>query len=139
MERNHKEQLNSCTQTVDFVNQGNDTSAIDVKKINMKMELHIYGFRGASISRSLSQHCNCPESGKGEFSYCEGGCVSWVYNGTHTECHIFVDLQLGSPPLVVDGGKSNKGPIPLSDDKEFERTFKLMGGISSKIFIILRM
>jgi len=33
------EQLNSCTQTVDFVNQGNDTSVVDVKKMNMKMEV----------------------------------------------------------------------------------------------------
>ncbi|KAK4737476.1 hypothetical protein R3W88_001173 [Solanum pinnatisectum] len=46
---------------------------------------------------------------------------------------------IGSPPLVVDGGKNNKGPILLSDDKEFERTLKLIGGTSFKIFIILRM
>ncbi|KAG5632255.1 hypothetical protein H5410_003972 [Solanum commersonii] len=59
-----------------------------------------------------------------------GGCVSSVDNGTHTEWPIFVDLQLGSPPLVVDGGKNNKGSILLRDDKEFERTLKLIGGIS---------
>uniref|UniRef100_M1DDD6 Uncharacterized protein n=1 Tax=Solanum tuberosum TaxID=4113 RepID=M1DDD6_SOLTU len=81
----------------------------------------------ASISRGLCQDCNRPESRKGEFSYSEDGCVSWVDNGTHTECPIFVDFQLGSPPLVVDGGKNNKGPILLSDDKEFEWTLKLMG------------
>ncbi|KAG5632228.1 hypothetical protein H5410_003945 [Solanum commersonii] len=93
----------------------------------------------ASISTSMCQHCNRPESRKGEFSYSEGGCVSWVDNGTYPEWPIFVDLQLGSPPLVVDGGKNSKGPILLSDEKEFERNLKLMGGIYFSIFIILRM
>lgn len=76
----------------------------------------------------MCQHCNRPERIKGEFLYCEGGCVSWVDNGTHMEWPIFVDLQLGIPPLVADGGKNNKGPILLSDEKEFERTLKLIGG-----------
>ncbi|KAG5632252.1 hypothetical protein H5410_003969 [Solanum commersonii] len=95
--------------------------------------------RDASISRSLCQHCNRPESSKGEFSYYEGGCVSWVDNGTHTKWPIFVDNQLGSPPLVVNGGKNNKCPILLSDDKEFDKTLKLIEGTSFKFFVILRM
>lgn len=51
-------------------------------------------------------------------------------NGTQKECPIFVDLQLGSPPLVVNVEKNKKDPIFLSDEKEFESTLKFMGGIS---------
>ncbi|KAG5619693.1 hypothetical protein H5410_004911 [Solanum commersonii] len=43
-------------------------------------------------------------------------------NGTHMEWSIFVDLQLGSPPLPIDGEKHNNGPNLLCDDEEFERT-----------------
>ncbi|KAG5632231.1 hypothetical protein H5410_003948 [Solanum commersonii] len=66
------------------------------------------------------------------------GCVTLVDNETHTEWPIFVDLQLGSPPLAVDIEKHNKGPILLFDDEESEKTVKLIGKIFLKIFIILR-
>ena len=62
-----------------------------------------------------------------------------VDNETHTEWPIFVDLQLGSPPLAVDVEKHNKGPILLFDDEGSERTVKLIGKILLNIFIILRM
>jgi len=62
-----------------------------------------------------------------------------VDNETHTEWPIFVDLQLESHPVAVDGEKHNKDPILLCDDEESERTMKLMGIIFLKIFIILRM
>ncbi|KAK4737477.1 hypothetical protein R3W88_001174 [Solanum pinnatisectum] len=52
---------------------------------------------------------------------------------------IFVDLQLGSSPLAVDGEKHNKGPILLCDYEESESTVKLIEKIFLKIFIILRM
>jgi len=58
--------------------------------------------RDASIFRSLCPQCNHPESSKGEFVTSEGGCVTWVDNETQTEWPIFVDLQLGSPPLAVE-------------------------------------
>ncbi|KAG5632493.1 hypothetical protein H5410_004210 [Solanum commersonii] len=34
-----------------------------------------------------------------------------------TEWPIFVDLQLGSPPVGVEGEKHSKSPILLSDDE----------------------
>ncbi|KAG5632256.1 hypothetical protein H5410_003973 [Solanum commersonii] len=55
-----------------------------------------------------------------------------------SECPIFVDLQLGSPPLAIDGEKHNKGPILLCDDEESEKTVKLIGKIFLKILIILQ-
>ncbi|KAK4706915.1 hypothetical protein R3W88_033535 [Solanum pinnatisectum] len=52
---------------------------------------------------------------------------------------IFVDLQSGSPPLLVDGEKHNNGPILLCDDEKSERTVKLMGRIFFKILVIQRL
>ncbi|KAG5632487.1 hypothetical protein H5410_004204 [Solanum commersonii] len=58
---------------------------------------------------------------------------------TQMEWPIFVDLQLGSPPLAVEGKKYNNAPNLLSDDEYSERTVKLMGRIFFKMLIFLRM
>ncbi|KAK4737559.1 hypothetical protein R3W88_001256 [Solanum pinnatisectum] len=73
--------------------------------------------RDASIFRSLYPQCNRFKSSKGEFATSEGGCVTWEENETLKNWPIFVDLQLGSPPLAVEGEKYNNAPILLSDDE----------------------
>ncbi|KAG5630927.1 hypothetical protein H5410_002644 [Solanum commersonii] len=71
-----------------------------------------------SISRSFCPHCNIPKSSIGQFTTREGGCVTLVDNVTHTEWPISVDIQLGSPLLVVDSENHNKSSILLCDDEE---------------------